>query len=143
MSRLRRGELRAALDPLRGDRQTERLRRAMLDAPQTDPRADEIVELLAEHPAGLSGSEIARRLRRSKAQTLTVVQLDPRLVQTGSGRGSRFRLDAAALRNPQGTGQEARSRVPPAHLGREAIPDGGLPGTAGADRHRADRAGRR
>ena len=108
------GDLRAALEPLwalRGDRaHVERLRRVLLDRPHLI-EADEAVELLASFPAGLSGSEVARRLHRSKAVVLHALHADPRVEQTRTGRGSRFRLTPRS-REPQRTGQEDSSAAP-------------------------------
>lgn len=126
--RLRRGELRKALAPmfaLRRDRaQVERLR-LLLDAGRLlEPLADETAELLARHPEGLSSTSIARLLGRRKAHVLAVVRADGRIVQAGTGRGTRFRLTSEAGRmgrEPQGTGQEPRGASAAAGLGIGAV----------------------
>jgi hypothetical protein len=118
MSRLRSGELREALEPMWALKhyraQVERLCRVLLERPHVS-EADEAVELLASFPAGLSGSEVTRRLHRSKAAVLHALRTDRRVEKTGWGRGSRFRLTARS-REPQRTGQEPSSDAPPSDL---------------------------
>jgi hypothetical protein len=113
MSRVRPGDLHAALEPMwamRDDRaQIERLRRVLLARPATSRLTDDAVELLRGHPQGLSGTEIARRLQRDKGRLLAAIRYDPRFVKMGTGRGTRFRLvarDVWTPRRPHTTGRE-------------------------------------
>ena len=65
--------------------------------------------LLSRHEDGLSGSTVARELRRSKARVLAALDADPGVERSGTGRGSRYRLtceEAPPAREPQGTEQE-------------------------------------
>jgi hypothetical protein len=93
MTRHRHGELREALEPVFAA-QRERLHRPWFAAPEFEsPLAGEIAALmLSVEPAELSGTEIARRLRRRKVEVLAALRSDPHFVSNGSGRSLRWRV---------------------------------------------------
>jgi hypothetical protein len=64
--------------------------------------ADDLRRVLAEESFGLPGRELARRLRRRRADVLAQLQSDPRFKHSGRTRGSRWRLAEKEGRGPNG-----------------------------------------
>ncbi len=84
-----------------------------------DGLADELVALLADTPGGLSGHELARRVKRRRADVLAALRVDVRVEHDGRTRGSRWRLRHRA--GPNGN-RPARDDPPWAELDPAGIP---------------------
>lgn len=70
--------------------------------------ADDLAQLLAAEPLGLSCRELARQVRRRSGTVLEVLRADARFVRDGDRRGSRWRLNTStSSREQMGTQHRA------------------------------------
>jgi hypothetical protein len=82
------------------------------DEASADPLPDDLAAVLTVEPFGLSCDQLARAVRRRRADVLATLRRDPRFAHQGGRRGSRWRL-----RPPEGP-RDGRGRVlqPPVGL---------------------------
>ena len=70
----------------------------------SDRLADDLRRVLDTEPCGLSGRELARRVRRRHVDVLAELRADPRFEHDGRTRGSRWRLRQGAGANGSRSG---------------------------------------
>jgi hypothetical protein len=85
----------------------------------SDRLASDLARLLDGEPFGLSGRELARRVRRRRVDVLAALRVDPRFEHSGRTHGSRWRLRRRA--GPNGN-RLTRDDLPWAELDAAGVP---------------------